>query len=190
MLQYKVLYKKGPENGVADALSRRSHDSSQLQAISTIAPSWMDKMVQGYTNDTQAQELITQLTIAPTAKPNFTLVNGVIKNKGKIWLRSNVQLQQKVTTALHDSAIGGHSGFPVTYHGIKQYFVWPGMKTSVLQYVQQCQICEQAKPDRSRYPGLLQPLPIPEQCWHTVSMDFIEGLPRSGSANCGQQTAS
>lgn len=41
-------------------------------------------------------------------------------------------------------------------------------------------MCLQAKPDRSRYPGLLQPLPIPDGAWQVISMDFIEGLPKSG----------
>jgi hypothetical protein len=45
-------------------------------------------------------------------------------------------------------------------------------------------ICLQAKPDRSAYPGKLQPLPIPTTSWHTISLDFVEGLPRSGSADC------
>jgi hypothetical protein len=35
-----------------------------------------------------------------------------------------------------------------------------------------------------KYPGLLSPLPVPSGAWQTVSLDFIEGLPRSGSANC------
>jgi hypothetical protein len=58
------------------------------------------------------------------------------------------------------------------------------MKSEVQQYVQTCEVCLQAKPDRAPYPGKLQSLPVPIEAWHTVSMDFIEGLPKSESANC------
>jgi hypothetical protein len=32
-----------------------------------------------------------------------------------------------------------------------------------------------------KYPGLLQPLPVPEFAWQVVGLDFIEGLPKSKS---------
>lgn len=48
----------------------------------------------------------------------------------------------------------------------------------------QCQVCLQAKPDRAKYPGLLQPFPVPEGAWQVVSLDFIEGLPKSHGFNC------
>jgi hypothetical protein len=57
------------------------------------------------------------------------------------------------------------------------------MRASILQYVQQCSTCSQAKPDRLRYPGLLQPLPVPQSAWEIISTDFVEGLPLSGNAN-------
>jgi transposase InsO family protein len=84
---------------------------------------------------------------------------------------------------MHDSPMGGHSGFPVTYRRIKQLFAWKGMKTLVKTYVAQCVVCQQSKPDRSRYPGLLEPMPVPEQSWQVISMDFVEGLPRSHNAD-------
>lgn len=58
------------------------------------------------------------------------------------------------------------------------------MKMQIKTYVQTCQICQQAKPDRSPYPGLLHPLPVAKRCWDMVSLDFIEGLPTLGGANC------
>jgi len=45
-------------------------------------------------------------------------------------------------------------------------------------------ICKKCKHENVAYSGLLQPLPIPEQPWLTVSMDFIEGLPRSEGKDC------
>jgi hypothetical protein len=50
--------------------------------------------------------------------------------------------------------------------------------------VAKCQVCLQAKSERSRYPSKLQPLPVPTEAWQTISMDFIEGLPKSANASC------
>ena len=52
------------------------------------------------------------------------------------------------------------------------------MKNDVHQFVQQCQVCQQAKSEHIKVPGLLQPLHIPEQAWQIVCMDFVEGLPK------------
>ena len=45
--------------------------------------------------------------------------------------------------------------------------------------VRECLVCQKNKRDLASYPGLLQPLPIPEGVWKSVSMDFIEALPKS-----------
>ena len=58
------------------------------------------------------------------------------------------------------------------------------MKSAVKTFVASCQICQQAKPDRSKAPGLLQPLPIPSAAWQMLTMDFVEGLPNSQGKNC------
>jgi hypothetical protein len=98
-------------------------------------------------------------------------------------LGSSAELQQQLIQALHNSIIGGHSGAPITYRRLKQNFCWKGMKNDVHQFVQHCQVCIQAKPDRSPYPGKLQPLPMPTEACQTITMDFIEGLPHSYNAN-------
>ena len=87
-------------------------------------------------------------------------------------------------TAFHASPVGGHSGFPVTYKRIISLFRWQGVQTFIKTQVQSCLVCQQAKPERVQYPGLLSPLPVPSKAWDTVSMDFISGLPTSFQYNC------
>ena len=46
-------------------------------------------------------------------------------------------------------------------------------------FVVRCEICQRNKDENVSYPRLLQSLPIPEQVWIDISMDFIEGFPTS-----------
>ena len=71
--------------------------------------------------------------------------------------------------------------FFATYHRIKRLFAWSNQKRMVKAYVQACTICQQAKSERVLPPGLLQPLSVPDQAWTIVTMDFIEGLPKSAT---------
>ncbi|KAK4392734.1 hypothetical protein Sango_2051200 [Sesamum angolense] len=42
-----------------------------------------------------------------------------------------------------------------------------------------CDVCQRSKAEHMPYPGLLQPLAFPNQIWASITMDFIEGLPKS-----------
>jgi hypothetical protein len=127
-LQYTIVYRKGSDNTAADALSRRPHQHAQLTAISSVRPVWIDELVEGYQKDAMAKALLERLTLKAEGVDGYILKEGVIRKKGCIWLGFNPTLQARVTLALHASASGGHSGFPVTYRRVKQLFSWPLMK--------------------------------------------------------------
>ena len=57
------------------------------------------------------------------------------------------------------------------------------MRQHVQDFVAACSVCQQAKNEHVKSPGLLQPLPIPVAPWTVVSLDFIEGLPMSNKKN-------
>ena len=115
---------------------------------------------------------------SPNAQ-GFTLHDGVIRFNGRIWVGNNSAVQTKIISALHSSAVGGHSGQLATYHRINKLFWWKGLKKDVENFVKQCQVCQQAKHLLTSPPGLLQPLPIPAGAWQNISLDFVEGLPKS-----------
>ena len=62
-LDYEIQYKKGTENQVADALSRRpDHDPSfplhSCLAITTVRPGWIEELQKSYETDNQCQDII------------------------------------------------------------------------------------------------------------------------------------
>ncbi|MCO5606968.1 hypothetical protein L7F22_061159 [Adiantum nelumboides] len=79
----------------------------------------------------------------------------------------------------------GHRGIQTTMKAIETYFYWPTMKGDIQDYVSKCVVCQKTKYDRGKQPGLLQPLPIPDSPWESISMDFIFGLPKSIHGNTG-----
>ncbi len=115
----------------------------------------------------------------PTAHPNYSYQQGLIRYKGRIYIGNHGHLRQELVKQLHASSLGGHSGIDNSYKRIKQLFYWPSMKADIEDMVKNCEVCIQNKVDGTPYAGLLQPLPIPTQAWQLISMDFIEALPRS-----------
>ncbi|GMI64861.1 hypothetical protein HRI_000155400 [Hibiscus trionum] len=91
---------------------------------------------------------------------------------------------QQLLSTLHDSPHGGHSGKQATFQRLHSYFYWPCMRAMVHSYVQNCDVCQRTKSEHVAPPGLLQPLPIPNQAWDIITMDFVEGLPPSNKFNC------
>lgn len=177
-LNFTIHYKKGITNAAADSLSR-CFPKKSVCAVSESVPSWLSRLQEGYLEDPQAQQLLTELSLSSSPNTDYSLVDGIIRHKGRVWVGNNITAQQHILQALHSSGIGGHSGVTVTYSRVKHLFSWPKMKDTIQQYVQQCDVCQKAKSEHVKLPGLLAPLPAPEQAWEVVNLDFIEGLPVS-----------
>jgi hypothetical protein len=109
-LQYKIVYRKGSTNRVADALSRHPDPPDNLLALSSNTPSWLVKVQESYTHNEKAKQMLASLTLGPQVVPHFTLTEEILRYKKRLWIGANVELQNQLLQALHCSIVGGRSG--------------------------------------------------------------------------------
>lgn len=116
---------------------------------------------------------------------HFSLHQGQLffKNMLVIVIPKKSPLIPKILTEFHYTPIRGHSGELKTYKRVVAELFWEGMRHDITQFVQSCQICQQNKSLTTSPAGLLQPIPLPQQVWDEVTMDFVEGLPTSDGWN-------
>ncbi|KAM7497180.1 hypothetical protein LguiA_021594 [Lonicera macranthoides] len=185
-LDYTIVYKRGCENKVADALSRREFkedEDAQCNALTTIQPAWLSEVSNSWTGDELVQTILAKLLSGSNDLSGYTFTNDTLRYKGRLYIGVNGDLRQKIIQELHHSGSGGHSRTKATLKRIEQFFYWPNMITDVTKAVKECLICQRSKSEHVPYPGLLQPLPIPTRPWNDIAMDFIEGLPNSDHKN-------
>jgi hypothetical protein len=89
------------------------------------------------------------------------------------------ELKRMILEECHDSPMAGHFGFAKTLDLVSRTFYWPSMRKYIKDYVGGCDICQRSKSSNHKPYGLLQPLPIPERPWSSISVDFITQLPES-----------
>lgn len=129
--------------------------------------------------DPSMSKIVQELEEDPTAHLPYSLHHGKLLYKNRLAMATTLPSKTTVMHAYHDSVLGGHSGFLRTYKRLTKELYWMGMKNDIKRYVDECWICQQNKTSTLSPTGLLQPLPIPDRVWDDISMDFIEGLPRS-----------
>lgn len=99
--------------------------------------------------------------------------------KGSMRVPADIALRTRILAELHDSPTGAHCGRDRMLSEAQRRFEWHGMAGDVERYVSTCDTCQRNKHSKQLKPGLLMPLPLPEEpCVHWTT-DAVNGLPRS-----------
>ncbi|XP_050942184.1 transposon Tf2-1 polyprotein isoform X1 [Cucumis melo] len=175
---FEVVYQPGLENKAADALSRIT-PTAQLNQITAPALIDVEILKEETRQDPALREIIRLIEEQGMEIPHYTLQQGVLKFKGRLVVSNKSTLLPTILHTYHDSVFGGHSGFLRTYKRLAGEIYWKGMKRDVMRYCEECAICQRNKSSALTPAGLLMPLEIPDAIWSDISMDFIEGLPKS-----------
>ncbi|MBW0503126.1 hypothetical protein O181_042841 [Austropuccinia psidii MF-1] len=90
-------------------------------------------------------------------------------------------IQLSIFQKSHDSPLAGHPGQEKTLKLVKGDFDWSRMTQFIKDHVSSHQQCSRNKNTQHKKFGLLKPLPIPNDPWICLSMDFITQFPLSNS---------
>jgi hypothetical protein len=108
---------------------------------------------------------------------------GMLTYKGRLYILNCDNWKMFIMYELHKRPYASHSGYQKMVTATRMLFYWPRMKKDIVDYLAKCLECQQVKVEHRHPTGLLQPLPILEWIWETISMDFITGLPKSTKQN-------
>jgi hypothetical protein len=194
-LNLRISYRKGSENGRADALSRRAdyeltdsdrvsgailrqdkdgsliYNRSFAATIKLSSDTWKEEIQQAQKGTAKA------MGFEPREHPEDSLEEGLMMRNGLVLVPNN--LITEVIRQNHDDPTSGHTGVDKTIERITRQYIFPQLKKHVENYVKNCDLCYRIKHSRHKPYGYLQQIPLPDAPWKSIAFDFVTGLPPS-----------
>ncbi|KAI3818361.1 hypothetical protein L1987_12166 [Smallanthus sonchifolius] len=175
----EIRYHPGKANVVADALSRKERIMLHSVRIH---------------NDIQARILQAQHTSVTEGNMYHEMVcgvellletkaNGLLYYLDHIWVPDRDNLRIFFMNESHKTRYSVHPRADKMYMGLRQQYLWPGMKKDIALFVSKCLTCSKVKAEHQKPSGLLEQPEIPMWKWENLAMDFITKLPRTSSGH-------
>ncbi|KAK5988598.1 Transposon Tf2-11 polyprotein [Cladobotryum mycophilum] len=104
-----------------------------------------------------------------------------LNDKGSLLLQDRlyvpVGMRKEILMLIHDDPAAGHQGVTRTLKRARLWYTWPGMREDIVEHIRFCHECQTNKGRQHLPYGELAALPIPNEPFEEISMDFITGLP-------------
>ncbi|KAG3011395.1 hypothetical protein PC120_g14452 [Phytophthora cactorum] len=193
---FRVEYKPGKLNVLADALSRRAGPHHR------VTTDLYDRIRMAYRNDESLASLVRFLTAGKEAKYEWlsprqrSRIHRYEWQDGLLYYRVEPHEPPRVVVPndedpkfdilqeAHDAPSSGHLGREKTFLSVSQAFWWTHMYKWMARYMKTCETCQRVKP-AGHASAPLQSLPFPADCWKSMSLDFVFGLSAVDHGNTG-----
>ena len=109
------------------------------------------------------------------------VIDSALFKNNLLWVSES--LQTELLQEIHDQSLTRHSDIDWTVNLIHYHYYWPEHVITVKQYIQNCQHCQRSKSPHDVINELLVSLPILQQHWQNIAMNFITDLSLSEDYN-------
>ena len=184
----ELVYIKGHENVVADALSRldllpeldplqpenvKLHDFTNIYRDELPAESYplrMSLISAEQDKDTQLKKAANKPKSPYTRKQvrGGRMSYNILHLNGKIYVPAS--MRKRMLNWYHDSLM--HPGMTRMYRTIQQHFTWPKLKQDVERFCKTCKTCQLTKKTKKKY-GHLPAKEAEASPWDTLCIDLI-----------------
>jgi hypothetical protein len=204
----RLIHRPGKSNLVADALSRlpstnpskpQPHDDDLddidapyafTTSIIEISEDFKKRIIDGYQSDPRLRTVIDTLRkVDEDSDPIKAKLPYHIDSRSLLFLTNSIgepslclprSLTKEIFKLVHDDQ--AHQGFNTAWQKLRGITFYKGAKL-LKQYIRHCPQCnEQAVPRHQPY-GSLQPILSPPIPFHTITLDFITGLPHAPNSD-------
>ena len=197
---FRVEYKPGKQNVLADALSRRP--DYELAHVTSVTTSLFDAIRHAYKHDAHTASVLAHFGANTSAEKStltsrmlsrihrYSYSDGLIyyqvdpADEPRIVVPHDEDLKFQILFEAHDVPISGHLGREKTYNQVVSTYWWPNLYKWVANYVRTCETCQRVNPS-AHASAPLASLPVPAGCWSSMSLDFIFGLPKDKHKHTG-----
>ena len=189
---------------VVNVTTRSRHKPDEKEEnpkINLNIPSSVDQLIALQKGDETLSQAIKQAASKGDKVPGYYFNNGLLYRLYRSRKLSNnnswanveqlvvpVSLRQDILSVAHQS--NSHLGITKTYQRIINEFFWPGLKKDVVNFVNQCHICQvSGKPNEVIPKAPLIPIVVPHEPFTKVIIDCVGPLPKTKKGNQYMLTA-
>jgi RNase H-like domain found in reverse transcriptase/Integrase zinc binding domain len=147
-IPYRVQYRKGTDNVVADALSRKKNNTKPLpeRTIMNAGMTWEKAKELGY-------HIKIDVVFLQKGQQGWEY------KERKILERE--EDKQNALARLYDHPEAGHQGKKKTYRRMSELWYWDEMKKDIEKYVKECATCQKERENKGK--GLKEEIERPEE---------------------------
>lgn len=172
---------------MANGAWTRTREDLHLEVSATnpaeSGPTLDELFAKGFEHDPTPDEILEQLRTGAQRSKHIALSECSVDEQGRLRYRQRIYvpdwpaLHLRLLQMHHDDPAAGHPGRSKTFELLAREYFWPSMRKDCERYVKNCHTCLRSKPVRHAPYGTLKSLPVPQQPWVDVALDFVTGLP-------------